>query len=406
MKRAAVLAGVAMFTGILAVGGGLAWYKHRTNEAAKKNAVHMEPLVAVKYAKVKEVEWRPMADLVGTVLSLRSVRVSNELAGRVKEVMIDSGQVVEAGDEILRLDDSTDRADLAAAEANVRVAEASLDVMDVRIKLARTELERMQGAAESRAVAAMELDRVKSELDRVQADRIRLVAEVDLAKARVEQVKARLEKMVIRAPFKARAGLRTVHEGQYLAEGTQVVMLEEVSERIFMDFPIPQEYAPRVAPGMVVMATSDVLGGEPVRIEVVAVDAAVNNETRNLRVRAIVDNKEERLRPGMFVQIRVPVEDVREYVVVPSTAIRRTSYADQVFMIVDSKAGDEPGTNRVAQRFVKLGPTIGQDVIVLDGLKEGDLIAATGSFKLFENAKVMNMETAPGAAKDQAAAGK
>jgi membrane fusion protein, multidrug efflux system len=403
MNRASVLAGVGVFAGILVVGGGLGLYKYRAIEAAAANAVHFEPVMAVQFAKSEEVSWRPMADLVGTVMSLRSVRVSNELAGRVKDVNFESGAVVEEGDVILTLDDTSDRADLAVAEASVRVADASVEVMDVRIDLARRELARMQGAADAKAVAAMDLDRSKTELQRWEADRVRLVAEVDQAKARVDQVKARLAKMVIKAPFRARAGLRQIHEGQYLSEGTSVVMLEEVSERIYLDFPIPQEYAPRVYPGLVVMATSDVLGAEPVRIEVAAVDASVNNDTRNLRVRAIVDNKEGRLRAGMFVQIRVPVEEPKKYVVVPATAIRRASYADQVFVVGPStKEGDPPETMRASQRFIKLGPAVDGNVIVLEGLKVGETVAATGSFKLWDGAQVMPVE----ASKERAAAGK
>jgi membrane fusion protein (multidrug efflux system) len=403
MKRAAVLAGVGVFVTIIVVGGGLGLYKYRAIEAAAANAPHFEPADAVQLAKARTVSWRPMADLVGTVLSLRSVRVSNEVAGRVKEVKFESGAVVNEGDVLITLDDSTERADLAAARASVRVAEANVEVMEVRLDLAHKELDRMQGAADAKAVAAMDLDRSKSELRRIEADRGRLEAEVDQAKARVDQVQARIDKMVIRAPFKARAGLRNIHEGQYLAEGTNVAMLEEVSERIYLDFPIPQEYAPRVRPGLTVMATSDVMGAEPVKIEVVAVDAEVNNETRNLRVRAVVDNKEGRLRPGMFVQIRVPVEEAKEYVAVPATAIRRASYADQVFVVGPSgKADDPPQTMRASQRFVKLGPTIGEDVIVLEGLKAGDTVAATGSFKLHDGSKVMPVE----ASKETAEAGR
>lgn len=391
MKRVStVLAAVALFVVIGGTAGGLWYYKKRADRKAAANAQHFEPAFAVQVAKSRTVSWRPMADLVGTVLSLRSVTVRNELAGRVVKVNFESGTVVEEGDVLLSLDDTTEQADLSAARASVRVAAANLEVMDVRLTLARSELERMEQAAASRAVAAMDLDRTRSELQRAEADRERLVAEIDQAKAKVTQVESRLSKMMIRAPFRARAGLRNVHEGQYLAEGTSVVMLEEVADKVYLDFPIPQEYAPRVHPGLTVMATSDVLGPEPVKIEVAAVDAAVNISTRNIRVRAVVDNTAGRLRPGMFVQIRVPVEEAKQYVVVPSTAIRRASYSDQVFVVgASSKSEDPAGTLRATQRFVKLGPTVGQDVIVLEGVKEGEEVAASGSFKLRDGAKVM-----------------
>ncbi len=215
------------------------------------------------------------------------------------------------------------------------------------------------------------------------------------------QVQVRLAKLTLRAPFRARAGLRYVHEGQYLKEGVTVVRLEEVSARIYLDFAIPQDHAARVRPGASVMATAAVLGPGPVKIEVVALDAAVDGDTRNIRVRAILDDPEGVLRPGMFVQLRVPVSDPQPYVVVPATAVRRASYADQVFVVVP---GEKPEELRAKQRFVKLGPTIGDDVIVLEGVAAGEQVATTGSFKLRDGALVMPAAPAAPAADGAVAA--
>lgn len=389
MKRSSIIAAAAIFLGIGIIGGGLALYKVKSIQHAAAAGGGFEPAEAVQVVPVSEVSWQPMADLVGTVLSLRSVRVSNELAGVIREVKFDSGAIVEPGQVLVLLDDATDRADLAAAQSAVRVAEANINVVDARLKLAESEVVRMDTAAKANAVAAMEVDRTTSERDRIKADRIRLLAEVDQARAAVDQVQTRLNKKVIKAPFRGRTGIKTVHDGQYLAEGTPIVMLEEVADRIFLDFAVPQEYLVRVKPGMKVMATGALLGPEPVMIEVVAVDATVNNETRNIRVRCVVDNTEQRLRPGMFVQVRVPTEEPRPYVVIPSTAVRRTSFADQVFVVA---AGEAPDKLRAKQRFVKLGASVGDDVIVLEGLKPGEQIAATGSFKLRDGALVMKAE--------------
>jgi membrane fusion protein (multidrug efflux system) len=327
------------------------------------------------------------------VVSLRSVQVRNEVAGRVRTVRFESGAIVEEGEALLELDDATERADLDAARASVRVAEASLEAAEVRVGLAGREVARLEGASQARAAAATELDRAKAELDSAQAERQRLAAEIDQARARVAQIEAQLEKMVLRAPFRARAGLRWVHEGQYLPEGTDVVALENVSDRIYLDFPIPQEYASRAVPGATVMAESEVLGPEPTRIEVVAADAEVNRETRNLRVRAVVENRDGRLRPGMFVQVRVPVEEPRTYTVVPVTAVRRLSYADYLFVVTP---GQQPGSLRARQRAVKLGVTVGDRVIVLEGVSAGETIAATGSFKLRDGVAVVEAGASEG----------
>jgi membrane fusion protein (multidrug efflux system) len=255
----------------------------------------------------------------------------------------------------------------------------------VRVRLARTEVERIDRAAGESAVSPIEIDRKRSELDLMVAEQGRWQAELEEAEAKVKQVEARLAKFTIASAFRARAGIRTVHEGQFLAEGTRVVLLEEIGDRIFLDFAIPQEYLDRVKVGSSVRATSAMLGPDPVEIEVVAIDATVNNTTRNIRVRAAVDNRDGRLRPGMFIPIRVPVSSAQPVVVVPSSAVRRASYADQVFVLVP---GEKPEELRAKQRFVKIGPSIGDELIVLEGLSAGERIAAGGSFKLRDGALV------------------
>jgi membrane fusion protein (multidrug efflux system) len=251
-------------------------------------------------------------------------------------------------------------------------------------------------SVQSRAIAEVEVDRARAKLDSAKSDRGRWVAEEDQANAHVNQVEARLAKLTIKAPFRARAGMRTVHEGQFLKEGVDVVDLQELTDDIYLDFAIPQQYAPRVKEGTTVMATAGLLGPDPVMIKVVAVDAVVNNDTRNLRVRSIVGNPRGALVPGMSVQVRVPIDEPKSYVVVPNMAVRRAAYANSVFVIEPDKDGK---TVRAHQRFVTLGQSIGDDVIVVQGLKAGERVAAAGSFKLHDGVKVMAEPTGnPGGA--------
>jgi membrane fusion protein (multidrug efflux system) len=393
MKPATVLAGIGVFVVLGAVTGGLIYIRHNQDKKSEQNrqAAAVEPASTVETVAARTIQYQPTADLVGTVLALRSVTIANELAGNIRKIEFVSGSIVEAGAVLLTQDDDTDRADLAAAESSVRVAEANVAVADARLKLANTEFHRISEAVKLRAMSDVDQDRAEAERDRAAADRDRLLAEIDQAKAKVAQVKTRLAKRVIRAPFRGRCGLRNIHEGQYLAEGASVVMFQEVSDTINIDFAIPQEYLPRVAPGTTVMATGALLGPDPVQIKVVAVDAAVNFDTRNVRIRSVVDNSGDRLRPGMFLQIRVPVEAPSPRTVVPSTAVRRAPYGDQVYKIVPA----EQGTFRAKQAFVTLGETLGSDVIVVSGLEPGEEIAAAGSFKLRDQALVLKAAPKP-----------
>lgn len=403
MRTSSIVAGVALF-GVLGLGAGGLWWWKRTDIAKAANAPQMEPPTAVKLEPARMTMWAPVSDLVGTVVALRSVTVKNEVEGVVRKVGFDSGAVVEQGQVLVELDDSTDRAELQSAEAALRVAEADVAVVEARIRLAEAEFKRQEAALASRATSAIEVDRARAELEKATAERARNKASVDEAKARIERVRTRLEKHTIRAPFRARAGIRTVHEGQFLPQqmgmgsNDSIVTLQEVADTIYIDFAIPQEFLSRVGKGTKVVGQLDATGSmgsgaSEVQLEVAAIDATVNNETRNVRVRAVVDNREGKLRAGMFVKVRVPVEAPKPFVVIPVTAVRKATYADQVYTV---KTVSQPGPDgkmtdvmRAVQKFVTLGPVIGDDVIVLKGVSEGEVIASNGSFKLREGALVM-----------------
>lgn len=397
MKTSTVLTAVGIFAGLAVIGGVLAWSKYRQISDSANAGPAFEPAESIEITTSRTVQWQPTADLVGTVFSIRSVRVQNEVPGIIKQVHFQSGDIIEANKPLVSLDDSTDRAALDAAKAAVRVAEAGVKVADARIRLAESEYNRQQAALKERAASALEVERTKSEWDKALADRQRAAAEVDQAAARVVELEARLAKMVIRAPFRARAGIRTIHEGQYLPvqmmpNSPAIVTLEELSDKIYLDFAIPQEYVSRVGKGVRVTANSPMLGPDSIMIEVAAVDSAIDTGTRNVRVRALVDNKDQRLRAGMSVPIRVPTDEPKPVVVVPATAVRRASYADQVFLVVP---GEKPGVLRAKSRFVSLGNTIGPDVVVTKGLEAGEQIAAGGSFKLRDGGLVVKAEPKP-----------
>ncbi|MFN0011747.1 MAG: efflux RND transporter periplasmic adaptor subunit [Phycisphaerales bacterium] len=394
MKRSSIIAGVGLFVFLGVVAGGLTLRK-RAMIAAAAAVPSLEPPMSVEIATVGTAHWQPTTELVGTVIALKSVSVRNEVEGVVKRVGFESASIVEPGQVLVELNDETERAELQTAQAAVRVAEAEVAVAHTRERLAETELARQESAAASKAVSDMQLDRSRAEAEQMRAERQRSVAAVDEARARVVSAEARLEKLVIRAPFRGRVGLRNVHVGQFLTQqmgddSDPIAMLMDVSDVIYVDFAVPQEMVGRAQVGMVVQGMMEGRA-EPVRLEVAAVDATADAATRNVRVRAVVDNRDGLLRQGMFVKVRVPVEVAREYVVVPVEAVRRASYADQVFVVTEV-AGPGEGAEkqlRAQQRFVKLGPVAGAHIIVIDGVKPGEKIAASGSFKLRDGALVM-----------------
>lgn len=410
MKRSSITTAIVILAGLVVVGGGLALWKYRSIQAAMNAPPPPEFAEMVTTVPVTTVQWRPLAELAGTVIATQSITLAAEVGGTITDVKFESGGIVEKGDVLLTLDATTERADLAAAEAAVRVAEANIRVVEAQVALAETNVRRWTQAVEAKAGPQAELDTAIANLATSRADVDRVKAELESARAHVEQVRSQLAKKTLLAPFKARTGMRNVHPGQYMAEGATVVALQEVSDFIYVDFPIPQDQLYRVSVGDIVQVTSDTLGNEPVNIEVIAMDAVADRTTRNVRIRGKLDNKSGALRPGMFLDITVPVGEEKTYLAVPSTAIRRASFGDHVFVVTESlnkKApgmenmpDDPPGTKRAYQRFIKLGPSIGDKVVVLDGLQEGEVIASDGSFKLRDGSLIPKPAPAdqPGAA--------
>lgn len=435
VKKKPLLAGIGLLAVVLAGGAALAWWKYGAIKASA-NQPAFEPPEFVEVVRAESDTWQPRARLVGTVVAKQSVSLSNELAGVVTFVGFQSGETVPAGHVLVKFDTKTEEADLALVEAAERLASAGIEVARANVRsatavltLARSNYERQVTANQGGGGTPVEMDRVTAALEQATADLQRdtselqrAQAELDQAKARVQQIRTMIAKKTLLSPFRARVGMLTIYPGQYLAEGTTIVSLTELTEDIYVDFAVPQEYATRVAPGTVVTAKSEILASESVDIKVLSMDATVNPTTRNVRVRASVANPDYRLRPGMFLDVDVPVDVKREVVTIPTTAVRRSPYGDNVYVLVPDApppgagaasaappkaepaasgaagAGGPPPPPpgmRAKQRMVTLGENLGSRVIVLSGLSAGETIAASGSFKLRDGALVMEAPPSP-----------
>lgn len=403
MKAKPVIAGIALLLVLGAVGGGIWKWRQHDDAAAAKQAGGAPPSF-VNTAIVETSTWQPTARLVGTVIAKRAITLSNEVTGVITEVGFKSGDTVDAGQVLIKLDTRTEQADLAAAEASERLATASIEsaqadvrVAESNLSLARSNQKRFTDAATSNSVSASDIDRVNADvakatadLERQRAAVVKAQADKDQSHARVDQIKVTISKKTLTSPFRARVGIRTVDPGQLLPEGTSIVSLTELTDEIYLDFAVPQEYAARIVPGMVVMASSKLLGGDSIPITVEGLDATVNPGTRNVRIRSSVKNPDFRLRPGMAIEVVVPTDPPVQCVTIPTTAVRRAAYGDHVFVLVpDESQGHMPGAMIAKQRMVKLGADMGEKQVVESGLQAGEKIAGDGSFKLMDGGVVM-----------------
>jgi membrane fusion protein (multidrug efflux system) len=341
---------------ILITGAALATWKiaaiKRSNAAG---ANQPEPMEVVTAAIAVERPYRPTTTAIGTVLALQSITLSNEIAGTVRQVGLESGRTVEAGALLVALD--------------VSVEEAALEAETARARLAETTLKRLESLSQHQAVSQEEVDQAR--------------AAHDVAKAQVAQTRAIIARKTIRAPFRARVGLADVHPGQYLNEGTELTTLQGVATAANVDFAVAQ----RVAAGLRVGDEVGVTAGNdasPVPARIVAIDSRVDATTRNASIRARIADASRVAVPGASVRVLVPGGPPGKAVAVPVSALRKGPEGDHVFVLATAK----DGKLRAQQRPVRAGSVAGDTVLLEDGLKAGEQVATSGSFKLREGVLV------------------
>ncbi len=348
-------------------------------------ALHIKKLIAsspkptpstVTATKVGSQDWQPALAAVGSVVPVRGVDVTTEIAGLVREIHFKSGQDVKKGDVLVELNADSDKAQLAALEA---AAELSASV-----------LKRDKAQFDAQAIAQAQVD----------ADS----ADLKSKRALADQQKAIIDKKTIRAPFAGKLGITTVNPGQYVNPGDKIVTLQTI-DPIYVDFNLPQKSVGALQVGQVVNVTSDGFAGVTFPGKITAISPKVDTTTRNVVVEATLANPKRQLLPGMFASASVEVGDKKHYLTLPQTAITYNPYGSTVFVIMTAdeaaaaaranaasnggagaasapaNAASGPGLV-VQQAFVTTGETRGDQVAILKGLREGQQVVTSGQVKL------------------------
>jgi len=349
----------------LAAVGGFKFFQIRT--AMAQQGSFQAPPEAVTTTVAKQEMWDTTLNAIGTVVAVNGVTVSADLPGVVEQISFDSGRSVNKGDVLVRLDTKQERAQLAAADA--------------ARELARLDLERKQGLRAKDVIPQSLFDQV--------------AAEYKQAEARVGEIHAAIERKTIRAPFAGVLGLRQVNLGQYLAGGAPIVSLQAVRP-VYVNFNVPQQEGGRVRAGADVEVKSDAFEAVE-RGRISAVDAIVDEATRNFRVQAVFENRSGKLRPGMFVEAQLARGAKMPVITLPASAISYAPFGDSVFIVEDVK-GPKGNTYRgVRQQFVKLSGSRGDQVGIATGVKPGEEVVTSGVFKLRPGAAVtVNNAIQPG----------
>ncbi len=352
---------VIMLIGVAIVLGGFFWFQSFKAAMIKKYMASMaSPPQTVSATRAGYSEWQPRIEAVGSLRAVKGSDLSLEVAGVVDRIAFNSGDDVKAGAELLHLRSDDDLAKLQSLQATADLSQITYERDQKQLKL--------------QAVSQATID----------TD----VANLKNAKAQVAQQQALLDKKTLRAPFEGHLGIRLVDLGQYLGAGTTVVTLQAL-DPIFMDFYVPQQAVDQIRIGQQVTVKVDAFKDQSFAGEISAINPKVDTSSRNVQIRATLKNPDHKLLPGMYATVDIATGKPQNLVTLPQTAITYNPYGDTVY-IVDTKGTDSGGKPQqiARQTFVTTGDTRGDQVAVLKGVNEGDMVVTAGQLKLHNGSVV------------------
>jgi membrane fusion protein, multidrug efflux system len=344
---------------VLLVISGLGFAKYRQIQTAIAGSKFSPPPEAVTSTVAQRVKWPSTTTVVGTAVAVHGVTVSADLPGTVDKILFESGSAVHQGEVLAELDTRQERAQLADAEA--------------QRDLAKINYARRQGLVNEGVIARSDFDQA--------------AAEQKSSEAKVGEIRATIDRKTIRAPFTGILGIRQANLGQYLAAGEPIVPLQSLNP-IYVNFGIPQQTASHIRNGQQLRVTVRDLGGAPFVGRVSAINSLIDEATRNVQVQATIPNPQEKLRPGMFVEVEVGVAADQDVIALPASAISYAPFGDSVWIISEMKDPEGKTYKGVKQQFVKVEGSRGDQVGITSGLQGGEEIVTSGVFKLRPNAAV------------------
>jgi membrane fusion protein (multidrug efflux system) len=280
---------------------------------------------------------------LGTAQARESIVLTPKVADTIRLIRFDSGDRVRRGQVLVEMSNVEQAADLAEARADNEAAQQ--------------ELRRYQELYDRGFASQARLDTMR--------------AAANAAEARMNAGGSRISDRTIRAPFAGVVGLRTASPGQFVRPGDQIGTLDDISE-IKLDFDVPETQIARIRQGVQIIAATGAYPERTFQGVISHVDSRVDPTTRTVRVRAMLPNGDEAIRPGMLMTVQV-LANPREGLAIPEIAILDRADGAFVYRVVSRDGGQA-----VEEAGIRTGQRSGGMAEVLEGLGVGDLVVTEG----------------------------
>jgi len=342
-----------IFYTLLIVGFG-AFITYRISSNKIKNEEGKDKLgknksILVNGIVLKTEVFEDNLSLSGSIEANEQVEIRSEVSGIVEGIYFNEGTNVSKGQLLFKVNDLELRAQLGQANTKENLAFEN----ERRAKL----------LLEKEAISQEEYDIARADLK--------------LAQAQSQLIKAQIAKTSVRAPFSGKIGLRSISPGTYITPTVLVAKLVNVG-KLKITFSIPEKYTNEVKMNATISFT--VSGSsEKYEAKIYAIEPEVQIATRTLQVRAIAENKTGKLLPGTFANVELPLDVIKDAIVVPTEAIISVQNGKKVFISNMGKAKEV---------MVETATRTDASIIVLSGLKAGDTLITSGVMSIKDDAPI------------------
>lgn len=355
----------------------LAWWLQQPGNAWRERVLESfndapapakpRPAVLVEVARAQSRVVQDQVQAVGSLASRQSVSLRAQTSGQITKINFQDGARVRKSQLLVQQDDALQRAQLQQTNAE--------------LGLARANFQRNKELVAQGFISQQGLDESSAALQ--------------VQQARLSLAQTAVQRLQIKAPFDAVIGISSISVGDYLREGDEVALLQDM-DVMYVDFRLPERYLPQVQLGMPVQFAVDALPGQSFTARITAVDPLIDEGGRSVAVRASLPNPQHVLRPGMFARIQLVLAERQHAVVVPEQAVSPTEGGMQVIKVLrqappesssaqqGKAASAQPQTeDLVAQvEIVPLGTRLPGWVEVKSGIDVGDVVVVAGQQRI------------------------
>jgi len=309
-----------------------------------------EASTLVQLGQVQVVNIPIVANAAGNLIANQSTNISPKNPGYVTKILFKDGQFVKKGSLLIQLDASKQINDLASAKAEAQLSKLQYN----------RDLKAYKKGLILQSVVYQ--DKVTNQKNQ----------------ALVKTNQTLLDDMDLAAPFSGYLGAKTFSVGDYVTAGQKLVSLVD-KQHLKVVYSLPSFYAPKLKIGQKVMVTANFLPGLTLPAKVTFIAPSVDSDSQTIQVQAILDNHENTLKPGQFVNVTQTLGMQRDAILVPEDSVIADLNGNHVFMVKNDKA---------VSVAVTLGERIYGKVQITQGLKAKDQIVTKGQLLLKNGSNV------------------